>query len=56
MADFTATIRDRVLILDGAMGTMLQERGLSPGGCPEEMNLTAPEVVEAVHREGGGVQ
>jgi 5-methyltetrahydrofolate--homocysteine methyltransferase len=51
MADFTATIRDRVLILDGAMGTMLQERGLPPGGCPEEMNLTAPEVVEAVHRE-----
>jgi len=51
MADFIAAIKQRVLVLDGAMGTMLQERGLKAGGCPEEMNLTAPEVVEAVHRE-----
>ncbi|MBE0596482.1 MAG: homocysteine S-methyltransferase family protein, partial [Desulfuromonadales bacterium] len=40
-----------VLVLDGAMGTLLQERGLKPGGCPEEMNLTAPEVVTGIHRE-----
>jgi 5-methyltetrahydrofolate--homocysteine methyltransferase len=51
MADFIAAIKERVLVLDGAMGTMLQERGLKAGGCPEEMNLTAPDVVEAVHRE-----
>jgi 5-methyltetrahydrofolate--homocysteine methyltransferase len=51
MADFIAAIKERVLVLDGAMGTMLQERGLKAGGCPEEMNLTAPQVVEAVHRE-----
>ena len=50
MADFRQAITRRVLVLDGAMGTMLQERGLKPGGCPEEMNLQAPEVVEAVHR------
>lgn len=50
MADFTAAIKERVLVLDGAMGTMLQERGLKAGGCPEEMNLTAAEVVEGVHR------
>jgi 5-methyltetrahydrofolate--homocysteine methyltransferase len=40
-----------VLVLDGAMGTMLQERGLAPGASPEGMNLDAPEVVEGVHRE-----
>ncbi|APG24415.1 MULTISPECIES: homocysteine S-methyltransferase family protein [Syntrophotalea] len=51
MADFVNAIKQRVLILDGAMGTMLQERGLKAGGCPEEMNLSAPHVVEAVHRE-----
>lgn len=51
MADFIAAIKQRVLVLDGAMGTMLQERGLKAGACPEEMNLTAPEVVESVHRE-----
>ncbi len=48
---FRQAIGQRVLILDGAMGTMLQERGLQPGGCPEAMNLTAPEVVVGIHRE-----
>src|ERR1039457_3395612 len=48
---FLKAIRDRVLVLDGAMGTMLQERGLKPGQSPEELNLTMPEVVAGVHRE-----
>ncbi len=51
MSDFRKAIKERLLVLDGAMGTMLQERGLKPGGCPEEMNLSSPEVVESVHRE-----
>ena len=51
MADFRTSLRDRILVLDGAMGTLLQERGLKPGGCPEEMNLIAPEVVTGIHRE-----
>jgi 5-methyltetrahydrofolate--homocysteine methyltransferase len=33
------------------MGTLLQERGLPPGGCPEEMNRVAPEAVVGVHAE-----
>lgn len=37
--------------LDGAIGTMLQQRGLPPGGCPEEMNLLQPEAIESVHRD-----
>jgi 5-methyltetrahydrofolate--homocysteine methyltransferase len=48
---FLQAIRERVLVLDGAMGTMLQERGLKPGQSPEELNLTLPEVVAGVHRE-----
>lgn len=51
MADFLQALQQRVLILDGAMGTMLQARGLPAGGCPEAMNLDAPQVVEGVHRE-----
>jgi 5-methyltetrahydrofolate--homocysteine methyltransferase len=51
---FVQALRERVLILDGAMGTMLQERGLAPGGCPEEMNLLLPEVVSGIHREYAG--
>ena len=51
MNSFLATLGQRVLTLDGAMGTLLQERGLPPGGCPELMNRTAPEVVGGIHRE-----
>lgn len=50
MADFLQAIKERVLVLDGAMGTMLQERGLKAGASPEAMNLETPEVVEGVHR------
>lgn len=51
MKDFRKAISEGVLILDGAMGTLLQERGLPPGGCPEEMNRVAPEAVVGVHAE-----
>ena len=51
MKPFLEAISERVLILDGAMGTMLQERGLKAGQSPEELNLTMPEVVASVHRE-----
>jgi 5-methyltetrahydrofolate--homocysteine methyltransferase len=37
-----------VLVADGAMGTMLIARGLPPGACPEEWNLTRPEVLEEI--------
>jgi len=36
------------LVADGAMGTMLQKRGLKPGECPERMNLERPEVLEEI--------
>lgn len=43
-------LKNRVLVYDGAMGTMLQGMGLAQGGCPEEWNLTHPEKVLAVHK------
>lgn len=51
MNHFLETIHSRVLVLDGAMGTLLQERGLPPGGCPELMNREAGAVVAGIHRE-----
>ncbi len=51
MKPFREAIQEQVLILDGAMGTMLQELGLQPGQSPEELNLTMPEVVASVHRD-----
>ena len=38
----------KILISDGAWGTMLQERGLTPDDCPEEWNVSHAEDVKAV--------
>ena len=40
-----------VLVADGAMGTMLQQRGLTDGGAPELWNVEHPEVVESILEE-----
>ena len=50
------TILDRlasgeILVSDGATGTYLQQRGLEPGGCPEEFNASHPEVVQGMARD-----
>lgn len=50
------TILDRlaageILISDGATGTYLQQRGLEPGGCPEEFNASHPDVVRGMARD-----
>lgn len=37
------------LVADGAMGTLLQSRGLSVGQPPELWNLTRPETVKEIH-------
>ncbi|HKW91160.1 MAG TPA: methionine synthase [Methylomirabilota bacterium] len=50
-------LRRRILVLDGAMGTMIQARGLGPDdfggaryeGCNEHLNLTRPDVVTDIH-------
>ena len=36
------------VLLDGAMGTQLQLRGLKPGMNPEAWNLTKPQLLEEV--------
>ncbi len=47
--DFLKALKDSPIVFDGATGTMLQRMGLKPGGCPDELNLTAPELVKKVH-------
>jgi 5-methyltetrahydrofolate--homocysteine methyltransferase len=41
---------DKILFFDGAMGTLLQSRGLPAGQRPDVMNALAPDVVEDIHR------
>src|SRR6266852_7773704 len=50
-------LRRRILVLDGAMGTMIQGRGLTAAdfggaqyeGCNEQLNLTRPDVIADIH-------
>lgn len=52
-------IKERILVLDGAMGTALQNKNLNAEdfggesfeGCNEHLVLTKPEVIREVHRE-----
>ena len=52
-------LRQRVLVLDGAMGTMLQQQNLTAEdfggpkleGCNENLVLTRPDVVLGIHRK-----
>jgi 5-methyltetrahydrofolate--homocysteine methyltransferase len=39
-----------VLVADGAMGTMLLDRGLGIGAPPESVNLSRPEILEEIAR------
>ena len=45
------TNADRPIVTDGAMGTLLHERGIDIDACFDELNLTQPAVVADIHRE-----
>jgi 5-methyltetrahydrofolate--homocysteine methyltransferase len=40
--------KGEIIVGDGALGTMLFQRGLESGQCPELLNVTKPEVVEEI--------
>ena len=42
---------DKILLFDGAMGTMLQRRGLKLREVPESLSVNQPELIESIHRE-----
>lgn len=49
MHDIRTELSKRILILDGAMGTMLQRKGIQ--GNSESFNLTNPETIGEIHNE-----
>ena len=59
MSSFLETVRQRVVIYDGAMGTGIQERGLTADdfggpdleGCNELLVVTRPDVIKELHAE-----
>ena len=49
--DIKTWLQQKNLVFDGAMGTMLQRRGLKPVGLPELLNLTDPALVLGIHQD-----
>ena len=47
---FKDLLKKEYIILDGAMGTMLQQSGLRLGEIPEALNIENPEAVAKIHR------
>ena len=48
--DFRAFLKENIVRLDGGMGTLLQQQGLTAGERPETWNLTHPDAVTAIHK------
>lgn len=49
--DFKDLLKQDIILLDGAMGTMLQNAGLEAGAAPELLNLENPGLIENIHRK-----
>ena len=57
MTRLARPLADRILVLDGAMGTMIQAASLGAAdfggdrydGCNEHLNLTRPDVIRSIH-------
>src|SRR5437763_10169377 len=53
VASRVKTFRDqlsrRVMVADGAMGTMLYDKGIFINRCYDELNLSAPDIIRQIH-------
>jgi homocysteine S-methyltransferase len=49
--EFREQLTRRVMVADGAMGTMLYSRGVFINRCFDELNLAQPDLVRQIHRE-----
>ena len=44
-------IKNNILVFDGAMGTMLQKKGLKLGENPDILSITQKDVIKEIHKE-----
>ncbi|HEX7362107.1 MAG TPA: bifunctional homocysteine S-methyltransferase/methylenetetrahydrofolate reductase [Bryobacteraceae bacterium] len=50
-SEFRQKLDSKILVADGAMGTMLYAKGIFINRCFDELNLSAPDLVREIHRE-----
>src|SRR6185437_12535750 len=49
--EFRDQLAKRVIVADGAMGTMLYAKGVFINRCFDELNLSAPDMIRQIHAD-----
>ena len=49
--EFREELQKRIMVADGAMGTVLYSKGVFINRCYDELNLSAPGIVKEIHQE-----
>src|SRR5438132_1874463 len=49
--EFREQLNNRVMVADGAMGTVLYSKGVFINRCYDELNLSAPAMIRETHQE-----
>src|SRR5258708_25117901 len=50
-ADFLTRIKQSPILCDGAMGTLLYAKGVFINRCYDELNLSQPDLIRAIHHD-----
>lgn len=51
MSEFLEALKEKVLLFDGGMGSMLIAAGLGEGEAPDEWSITRPDVLIDIHKK-----
>lgn len=48
---FEEYLRDNLVLMDGAMGSLIYERGVFIDKCYDELNLSRPDLIRSIHQD-----
>ena len=48
---FEEYLKDNLVLLDGAMGSLIYEKGVFIDKCYDELNLSRPDLISTIHEE-----
>ncbi|MFH0758524.1 MAG: bifunctional homocysteine S-methyltransferase/methylenetetrahydrofolate reductase [Bacteroidota bacterium] len=51
MIPFESYLKENLVLLDGAMGSLIYERGVFIDKCYDELNLSRPELIRSIHED-----
>src|SRR5436305_1241493 len=50
-AELRERLKSKIMVADGAMGTMLYSKGIFINRCFDELNVSSPQLVKGIHQE-----